>query len=147
MRRGARSSGQAIRGGETVRILGLLPFGYNPSACLLVDGVLASFAEEDRLIGIKGAVGHFPEKAVRFCLERSGAELAEVDAVAIGWNVDEYLEEMPRRYAARDIAFPERGDETRAWEAQAARFFHPVAFRRFLEDGFRRHGFRGALPP
>lgn len=130
-----------------MRILGLLPFGYNPSACILVDGVLEAFAEEDRLIGIKGAVGCFPERATRLCLERTGSQLADVDALAIGWDVDEYLEKVPRLYAARDIEFPDRGDETRAWEAQAVRFFHPVTFRKFLVDGFRRHGFRGDLPP
>ena len=43
-----------------MNILGILPFGYDPSACLIKDKKIIAMAEEERFIRIKHARNHFP---------------------------------------------------------------------------------------
>ena len=50
-------------------ILGISTFVQNPAACLLVDGKLIAFAEEERFIRIKSANGKFPSRAILYCLQ------------------------------------------------------------------------------
>ena len=76
-------------------ILGLSAFGQNPGACVLRDGRLVAFAEEERFLRLKGANGRFPARAVTYCLKAAGARLEEVDRIAIGWNAEKYRWRMP----------------------------------------------------
>jgi len=46
-------------------ILGLSTFGQNPAACIVRDGRLVAFAEEERFLRIKGAAGRFPGGGIR----------------------------------------------------------------------------------
>lgn len=59
---------------------------HDPSACLVKDGLLIAAAEEERFIRVKHASGRFPVNAVRFCLERAGITLEDVDYIAIPWD-------------------------------------------------------------
>jgi len=78
-----------------VLILGLSAFGQNPGACLLRDGRLVAFAEEERFLRQKGANGRFPGRAVSYCLKEAGARLEDVDRIAMGWNAEKYRFRMP----------------------------------------------------
>jgi carbamoyltransferase len=59
---------------------------YNPAACILVDGKLIAFAEEERFIRIKHAFAHIPKSAIAFCLEKALLTPKDIDVVAIGWE-------------------------------------------------------------
>jgi carbamoyltransferase len=65
------------------------PTGWHDAAACLVDddGTLLAFCEEERLSRDKHAERSGPLLAVRYCLERSGAALGDVDLVAVGWDV------------------------------------------------------------
>ncbi|MEO8361752.1 MAG: carbamoyltransferase C-terminal domain-containing protein [Vicinamibacteria bacterium] len=76
-------------------IVGLSAFGQNPGACLLRDGRLIAFAEEERFVRIKGANLRFPSKAVAYCLREAGITLDQVDRFAVGWNAEKYRFKMP----------------------------------------------------
>src|ERR1700686_593519 len=52
------------------------------AAALLRDGQLVAAIEEERLLGMKHAVGLLPEKAIRACLQVAGTSLKDVDLVA-----------------------------------------------------------------
>jgi carbamoyltransferase len=80
-------------------IVGLSAFGQNPGACIMRDGKLIAFAEEERFIRIKGASLRFPAKALAYCLREAKATLDEVDRFAVGWNAEKYKFHMPAFFA------------------------------------------------
>ena len=64
-----------------MHILGLSCYFHDAAAALLADGVLVAAAEEERFSRIKHDFG-FPERAIRFCLERGGITGADLEYVA-----------------------------------------------------------------
>jgi predicted NodU family carbamoyl transferase len=79
-----------------MHILGITHhISWNPAACLLVDGVLIAFAEEERFIRLKHAPHVHPTEAVKFCLDRAGFRPEDIDITAIGF-------EQPTAQHARD---------------------------------------------
>ena len=61
---------------------------HDPAACLVDhDGTLLAFCEEERLSRAKHAERSGPRLAVAHCLEQAGASFADVDLVAVGWDV------------------------------------------------------------
>lgn len=68
-----------------MRILGLTSFIHNSSAALLDDGRLVAAADEERFTRDK-FTGSFPVQAARFCLERAGIGIGDVDWLAFYWN-------------------------------------------------------------
>ncbi|MRD46847.1 carbamoyltransferase [Caenimonas koreensis DSM 17982] len=77
-------------------ILGLNAFHGDASACILRDGVMIAAAEEERFRRIKHWAG-FPSEAVRYCLQAAGANLSDVDHIA--------LNQDGRANLARKVAF------------------------------------------
>lgn len=68
-------------------ILGLThTASWNPAACLIVDGKLVWFAEEERFTRIKHAPNAFPENAIDFGLKNSGLNINDIDFVSIGFG-------------------------------------------------------------
>ncbi len=80
-----------------MRVLGLNGWGartHDASACLLVDGEIVAYAEEERFSRRKHGFDARPEESATYCLAEAGLGLDDLDAVAFGWN-------MPWLYAAR----------------------------------------------
>lgn len=70
-----------------MNILGIThPISWNPAACLLIDGELVTFAEEERFIRVKHAPHAYPRNAIALCLQRAGIEASGVDITAIGFQ-------------------------------------------------------------
>ena len=71
-------------------ILGLTSFKHDTAAALFEDGVLQAAIENDKLTRSKSS--GVPEDAIRFCLDKRGVSLSEVDVVAVagkpfrGWT-------------------------------------------------------------
>ncbi len=63
-------------------ILGISAFHGDCSAAILKDGQLVAAVEEERFTRVKHWAG-FPEHAVRFCLREAGAELKDLDHIAV----------------------------------------------------------------
>lgn len=63
-------------------IIGLNAFHGDSSACIVRDGKLVAAVEEERLRRIKHWAG-FPSESIRYCLKEAGAELKDVDVVAV----------------------------------------------------------------
>ena len=63
-------------------ILGLNAYHGDSSACVVVDGEMKAAVEEERFRRIKHWAG-FPSEAIAYCLREIGAELGDVDVVAI----------------------------------------------------------------
>jgi carbamoyltransferase len=129
-------------------ILGLSSFGQNPAACIVRDGVLLAFAEEERFVRIKGAAGRFPARAIGYCLKEAGAQIGEVGAIAVGWDADKYRWRMPlffaRTWWSRGRHAAGRSYGT-IWKELIDQ--HPASIRKRIELGLRTAGHRGPLPP
>lgn len=70
-----------------MKILGIgSPFGHDASAALVIDGVIAAAAEEERFTRLKHAVGQAPLKSVDFCLKTAGIKPSDIDIVAYPWS-------------------------------------------------------------
>ncbi|WP_344681256.1 carbamoyltransferase C-terminal domain-containing protein [Saccharopolyspora taberi] len=91
-------------------------YRHDAAACLVEDGVILAYVEEERLSRQRHAVGSGPRRCIDWVLEESGVELGDVDAVGLAWNphfdgdVDEisadspeYAELSASAFAGRDL--------------------------------------------
>ncbi len=99
-------------------ILGVThPISWNNAACILVDGKLIAFAEEERLNRFKHSPGISADMSIEFCLNRAGIKMHDVDSIAIGWESskgqkkkkmyawDYLLKRLPFRYEMDKVRF------------------------------------------
>ena len=77
-----------------MNIVGLSAFYHDSSCCLLRNGQLLAAAAEERFSRVKHDAG-LPVQAFRFCLEKGGLDLTEVDCLA--------YYEMPREKLGRQL--------------------------------------------
>ena len=69
-----------------MKILGITaPISENTAACVLMDGELVAFVEEERFVGIKHAPKMVPKNAVQYCLKTAGLTIDDIDIVAVGF--------------------------------------------------------------
>lgn len=128
-------------------IAGLSAFGQNPGACVVRDGRLIAFAEEERFIRIKGANLRFPAKALAYCLREAGATLDDVDRFAVGWNAEKYRARMPLFFARqffRNLGAASDGSVVRIMAEIADQ--QPRAIIRRATLALREEGLKGRVP-
>src|SRR4030095_613314 len=89
-----------------MNILGLIAADVSghPAACLLKDGKLIAFAEEERFVRVKRAVGDFPSNSIRYCLEAGGLDLRDIGQIAFGWDANAYRWRFPLFLAESFVA-------------------------------------------
>lgn len=63
-----------------MKILGISAFYHDSAAAIVVDGEIIAAAQEERFTRKKHDPG-FPTNAINFCLEYSGLELSQLDAI------------------------------------------------------------------
>lgn len=63
-------------------ILGVNAASHNSAACLVKDGVLQSFVEEERFDRTKYSMA-FPIQSIEYCLSHAGIGMSDVNAVAV----------------------------------------------------------------
>jgi len=77
----------AQRVNKIMIILGLTaPISENTSACIINNGDLVAFAEEERFNGIKHAARMVPVKSIKYCLDSASLTIDDVDYIAIGFD-------------------------------------------------------------
>jgi carbamoyltransferase len=139
-------------------VLGLLGFGMNPGACLLRDGRLVAFAEEERFTRFKGSHGFFPGKSIEYCLAEAKLRLGDVDRIAFAWDSNKYpylmLRQLARQYvkyrgaAARAYRKGEGGDGGNVFTAAAnVMKYTPGMLREEIRLGLRAAGLMDDVPP
>jgi carbamoyltransferase len=88
------------------------PISYNNAACLLIDGRLVAFAEEERFTRLKHAPRVYPHRAIEFCLRYAGIGPQDVNATAVGFDrpgAGELTPGMIAQYLAGTLPAPEIG--------------------------------------
>lgn len=61
---------------------------HNSSAALVVDSTVIAAAEQERFSRRKNATGEAPYDAIRYCLDKGGLTLDEIDCIALSWEPD-----------------------------------------------------------
>lgn len=143
-------------------VLGIFAFGMNPGACILRDGELIAFGEEERFTRLKGSHGMFPGRATVSCLQQVGIDLGEVDRIAFAWDAKKYpyrmLASITRQFLKyRGSAARSNGGSTSNGRKTGNANVLTVLLnllkyspRRLLEEtrlALRTTGYRGELPP
>jgi carbamoyltransferase len=137
-------------------VLGVIGFGMNPAAALVIDGRIVAAAEEERFVRVKAAPGLFPGHAARFCLRQAGLKLGDVDRIAFAWDAGKYPYKMLASLVRQYVRYrPRAGGNGRArgadatWLKVASTLFEytPGRLREDVRLGLRAHGLDGALPP
>ena len=67
-----------------MKILGLTTMGGS-AATIVVDGVVVSAIEEERLTRLKND-GGFPYRSIELCLEIANLDLSDIDVIAVYWQ-------------------------------------------------------------
>jgi carbamoyltransferase len=67
----------------------------HPAACLLRNGHVVAFGEEERFARVKQACGLFPARATAWCLREGGLSLRDIDALAFPWDANMNWFRMP----------------------------------------------------
>jgi len=114
-------------------ILGVNCFSHDTAACLLREGRIVAFAEEERF-NRERHTKRFPDTAIAWCLEQGGVGLNDVDAVTFGHRPG--LDFARGALDALRRAAPKRLAVQAATDANLAR--KELTFR-------RRWGFRGRI--
>ena len=144
-----------------MNVLGVIAFGKTPAACLLRDGKLVAFGEEERFTRLKGSHGMFPAKAVQYCLDEAGIDLGGVDRIAFAWDAGKYPYHMLGSLGRQYMKY--RGAASRAWHHEQngdgggmANMFNaaanvlrysPAMLREEIRLGLRAQGLMGDVPP
>jgi predicted NodU family carbamoyl transferase len=91
-----------------VKVLGVNGWpdrGHHAAACLLDDGALIAFAEEERFTRTKNAPNTAPAQATAFCLEKAGIGLDDIDVVAFGWDLPRLHRDRKLPWTVSDADF------------------------------------------
>jgi len=68
-----------------MKILGIThPYSLNNAACIIIDGKIVAFAEEERFIRYKHATRISARNATDYCLKTAGIKLEDLDYIAVG---------------------------------------------------------------
>lgn len=138
-----------------MNILGIMAMGMNPAACLLRDGKIVSFAEEERFTRLKTSDKMFPTKAVAYCLDHSKLSLGAVDRIAFGWDATKYPWAVSRvfglnymKYKAREMHAYHREKDGSSVVSVVENLleWHPSRVRTKLCAGLRAAGLKGDVP-
>lgn len=106
-----------------MRVLGINAIFHDPSAALVIDGHTIAAAEEERFSRRKHgkrpvpfAAWELPELAMRWCLEKAGMTVADIDAV--GYSFDPALSKP-----ADELGIADAWDHLRVMYAERAPYF------------------------
>ena len=118
-----------------MNILGLFGPGPNPSACLLKDGEVIAWVEEERLNRIKTAPNSIPILSARTCLEMADLNLDEVDGIAYGWDCKRFSKEASGFFKEQRIKYPGSNRMGVLQEDLIINSYHPHRIERALQIG------------
>jgi carbamoyltransferase len=121
--------------------------GVDPAACLVEDGDVVAYVEEERLIRFKHANDIFPIRSIDFCLKQAGITLADVDVITLGWDIDRYTNGEIREFfdATNEQHPPDAG--TVAWQNNVIRHYSRDAVEARTRRALVSHFGVDEIPP
>jgi len=128
-----------------MNILGLHASGPNTASCLLVDGELIAFAEEERFTRVKLATNSIPVRSTAYCLGAGKLSLSQIDNITLGWDYYKYPHKMKKFYAEH-MNHPDKDDYSKVYESISLYEKDPSIFTKKLEIAYRRSGYFEQFP-
>jgi carbamoyltransferase len=137
-----------------MKILGLNAFGQNPSACLLIDGMLIGFSHEERFNRLKGSHGLFPSHTINWLLASNGLAISDLDLIAFNWDCNKYpwktlisLLEAKIRLSASKLKYRAKKNSSNFYSLlQHLADYSPQNMESKIKDELRYFGHRGHIP-
>lgn len=129
-----------------MKILGLYAMGPNTASCVVVDGNIVAFAEEERFTRVKLATNTIPVKSSAYCLKEAGLDLSQMDYITLGWDNNKYPDEMKKFYS-KYMNHPKKDKYSKIYEEISLNEKNPIYFNKRIEIAYRRQGYRGRFPP
>lgn len=133
-------------------VLGVFAEGPNPAACVIVDGHLVAFLEEERVCRVKAAADRYPRLAIAYCLREAGVNPGDISAIAFGWDATKYVEDstgassMSRFYDFVGTSY-NKDETTLLSERRILAHFQPSAIRARLQHELVNCGDWANVPP
>lgn len=73
--------------------------GHDASACLVINGKIIAFAEEERFTRKRYSYNSLPIMSIAYCMDEARIGVDDIDCVVYGWN-------LPKTYKLRRGNFP-----------------------------------------
>ena len=88
-------------------IIGLNIGNHDSSACLLKNGEIVTYIEQERISRNKLAIGEAPIDALKCCLDKEGISLSDVEAIAVGmdWAYRKDVYKEPKKESDKYLRF------------------------------------------
>lgn len=128
-----------------MKILGLYAMGPNTASCLIVDGEIIAFAEEERFTRVKLATNTIPVRSSKYCLKEGGFDLSDIDVITLGWDNNKYPHPMQEFYQKK-MSHKNKDEYSYIYEKISLYEKNPIYFSKRLEIAYRREGFEGKFP-
>ncbi len=113
--------------------------GIDPAACLVKDGELVAFCEEERLVRYKHAPNMFPVRAIEYCLKSAGLTLRDIDAFAYGWDAAAYGDGRMAKFYEKANAVHPPDPGTLAWQKRNVTWFREDVLTTRLRSALFKH--------
>ena len=127
-------------------ILGLFSPGPNPSAVILINGKIDSWAEEERFDRIKTSPNSFPSRSIKWCLKNSNLKLSDIDKIAYGWDSPHYITETKDFFKSQK---KDTGDQSKYNELQddlLTNLYHPERIKHQIKMCFSSIDYKVNVP-
>ena len=73
-------------------ILGIIGGFHDGAACLMIDGKVVAFAEEERFTRNKHAFDAFPDEAAQFCVKQAGILWRDIAHVTFSFDLKKLVD-------------------------------------------------------
>ena len=127
-------------------ILGIFSPGPNPSAALLIDGKIVSWAEEERFDRIKTSPNSFPTKSIRWCLKNSNLKLSDVNKIAYGWDSPRYITNTKKFLELNRIKTADTSTYNKLQEMLLMNLYHPERIKHKIKMCFGSIDYNVKMP-
>jgi carbamoyltransferase len=120
--------------------------GIDPAACLISDGQIVAFVEEERLIRFKHAAEMFPIRSVDFCLDSAGLSLKDIDFFAFGWDSPRYTNGQIKAFFEQVNRSHPPDPGTLSWQKGVVAWFNEGSLKKQLQQEIVRYFGRVEAP-
>jgi len=119
----------------------------DPSAGLVQQSRLVAFVEEERLTRSKHATGAYPIHAIRRVLEMADLQLADIDGLVVGWDLEAYSDGRMEQFFGDMRAEYPVDDRTRNWQDHCLQWLSQSGQTKFHYEPLADHFGSESLPP
>lgn len=127
--------------------IGVFEGHYDPAAAIVCDGKVLAYSEEERHTRQKHAVGAYPVKALRYCLETAGISLEDVESIAVNWDLPAFTNGSMNAFFEKLNQEYDVNQGTLSWQKFMLNKFNSEKYTQYHHKQLRKAFGNVALPP